>query len=55
MRHLKALPILVLGLCLAACFEVPTAPNNQPSSPAFDGANPPADSTGRGVFAGGGH
>lgn len=54
MKHLRTLPILAVALAVAACADTPTAPRSAPDQAAFDGTNPPPDSTGRGVYAGGG-
>lgn len=55
MKHARTVAILALALAFAACAEPPTAPHNAPDQAAFDGSTPPPDSTGRGVFFGGGH
>jgi hypothetical protein len=54
MRHLRCLTVLAATLAITACAEAPMASGNDPAQPAFDETTPPADSTGRGVYAGGG-
>jgi len=55
MVYLRTFSILVIVLSLTACGESPTTSRDEPRQAAFDGVDPPADTTGRGVFAGGGH
>jgi hypothetical protein len=52
MKHLRIVALLTVALAITACAEAPTAPRNAPDQPAFDGT--PPDSTGRGVYFGGG-
>jgi len=54
MRNLRVIPILIVAVAISACAGSPTASRYSPDEAAFDGTNPPPDSTGRGVYAGGG-
>lgn len=54
MKHLRLVPILAVAVALAACADPPTAPRSAPDQATFDGVTPPPDTTGRGVFFGGG-